>query len=339
MIRFACPQCQQAFRVENKAVGRKTKCPKCGTALIVPTPSPSLTAPIASPLADDIFALEDEASALPTSTGSSEYQANDLGPLPASVSMHSHTTAPHHEVARAKSSPLYLALGGCVVAGIAGLAVWFMTDSGFLLRLRDSAPKTRVDAESANTAKLKAEAELAQVQAAKAKAEAERARAEAEAARAKADVEAMASRKSQLSANQVGKDSENSEEHIVETLKRGLEAYRELVTHSKYMITEFSYDVQKSSSLLSPYVALVTYKSCTKKLQDNPYAWYEHRDTLGWRKGRWRATGRVMRSIAFDNPLRDVRSSDFLRVNANGESTGHYALEDLFALEDEAFSK
>ena len=37
MIRFACPHCHQGFHVEDKAAGRKTKCPKCGTAISVPT--------------------------------------------------------------------------------------------------------------------------------------------------------------------------------------------------------------------------------------------------------------------------------------------------------------
>jgi hypothetical protein len=46
MIRFACQSCGSRFQVENKAAGKKTKCPKCGTAIVVPAagapqPSPS----------------------------------------------------------------------------------------------------------------------------------------------------------------------------------------------------------------------------------------------------------------------------------------------------------
>jgi predicted Zn finger-like uncharacterized protein len=36
MIRFACPQCHTEFQVEDKAAGKRTKCPKCGAAIIVP---------------------------------------------------------------------------------------------------------------------------------------------------------------------------------------------------------------------------------------------------------------------------------------------------------------
>lgn len=38
MIHFACPQCHQRFKVEDKAAGKKTKCPKCGTTISVPLP-------------------------------------------------------------------------------------------------------------------------------------------------------------------------------------------------------------------------------------------------------------------------------------------------------------
>jgi predicted Zn finger-like uncharacterized protein len=38
MIRFACPQCQNRFQVEEDAAGKKTKCPKCGSSITVPQP-------------------------------------------------------------------------------------------------------------------------------------------------------------------------------------------------------------------------------------------------------------------------------------------------------------
>ena len=39
MITFACPGCGKNFQVKAELAGRKTKCPKCGQALLVPTPS------------------------------------------------------------------------------------------------------------------------------------------------------------------------------------------------------------------------------------------------------------------------------------------------------------
>ena len=36
---IACPQCHQGFKVEDKAAGKEAKCPKCGTALSVPSPA------------------------------------------------------------------------------------------------------------------------------------------------------------------------------------------------------------------------------------------------------------------------------------------------------------
>lgn len=37
MIHFACSQCQKAFQVDDRAAGKKTKCPECGAAISVPT--------------------------------------------------------------------------------------------------------------------------------------------------------------------------------------------------------------------------------------------------------------------------------------------------------------
>ncbi len=36
MIKFACSKCGQSIRVDDKYAGRKGKCPKCGTAVVVP---------------------------------------------------------------------------------------------------------------------------------------------------------------------------------------------------------------------------------------------------------------------------------------------------------------
>ena len=38
MITFACPGCGKNFQVKVEFAGRNTKCPKCGQALLVPTP-------------------------------------------------------------------------------------------------------------------------------------------------------------------------------------------------------------------------------------------------------------------------------------------------------------
>ena len=50
MIRFACPQCGRGFQVENKAAGKKAKCPKCGTVITVPAAEQSyFSGPVALP--------------------------------------------------------------------------------------------------------------------------------------------------------------------------------------------------------------------------------------------------------------------------------------------------
>jgi DNA-directed RNA polymerase subunit RPC12/RpoP len=74
MIRFACPQCGKGFQVEDKAAGKKTKCPKCAGAITVPlaeaiqtsTPPPPSPAVARSAKAevneasDDVYALASE---------------------------------------------------------------------------------------------------------------------------------------------------------------------------------------------------------------------------------------------------------------------------------------
>jgi DNA-directed RNA polymerase subunit RPC12/RpoP len=57
MIHFNCSLCHQAFKVEDKSAGKKTKCPKCGTALLVPSPSPPS---VSGPAAADTFGVLDE---------------------------------------------------------------------------------------------------------------------------------------------------------------------------------------------------------------------------------------------------------------------------------------
>lgn len=47
MIAFTCPGCEKAFSVKDDFAGRKTKCPKCHTVLLVPM---AATAPAAPPV-------------------------------------------------------------------------------------------------------------------------------------------------------------------------------------------------------------------------------------------------------------------------------------------------
>ena len=53
MIRFACPKCQQGFKAEDNAAGRKIKCPKCGTAFLVPAAQAAPPIPLATLLPAD----------------------------------------------------------------------------------------------------------------------------------------------------------------------------------------------------------------------------------------------------------------------------------------------
>ena len=36
MIKFTCLNCNQSIRVDDRHAGKKGKCPKCGTAVVVP---------------------------------------------------------------------------------------------------------------------------------------------------------------------------------------------------------------------------------------------------------------------------------------------------------------
>ena len=238
-----------------------------------------------------------------------------------------------------------LAVGGAVLLAIA--ALWAITQSKSTRENQNHARGTMGDSGAANAAKTKAEAELAQVLAAKAKSEAEAAKAKAEAekamaeaVRAKAEAAASGAHTSPRSPTGQGRnDAENSDENAVQALKQGMEAYVQLVSNSDYTLTEVAYDVQKSNSLVLPYFAILTYRSCAKRLQDNPYGWYEHQDTLGWQNSRWAITGRLMRCLGQTSPLREATSRDFMHVGANGGLSGGYVRNDLFALEDKAFSK
>lgn len=51
MIAFNCPGCGKSLSVKDECAGRKTKCPKCGAALVVPHPPAQATAPAVQPAA------------------------------------------------------------------------------------------------------------------------------------------------------------------------------------------------------------------------------------------------------------------------------------------------
>jgi hypothetical protein len=206
------------------------------------------------------------------------------------------------------------------------------------------AEKARLEAEIEKAAQATAEAELAKV-----KAEGELAKAQAEAAKAKSQPKATpATERNQPDSSTNGVSSlspkpanpQYGEDQIATLLKRGIANYYTAVQRSPILITEPQYDVRRSNSIVSPYTAIVTYKSCpNKELQDNEYAWKDHQDHLAWQDGHWAVTRRLMRSIARNGPLQDARSKDFLRVDINGRAVGGYVMDDLFQLQDAVFAR
>ena len=56
MIRFACPQCQKGFEVEDKFAGSKTKCPNCHGPILIP-PLPVAAALPSAPPIEDVFGM------------------------------------------------------------------------------------------------------------------------------------------------------------------------------------------------------------------------------------------------------------------------------------------
>ncbi len=204
--------------------------------------------------------------------------------------------------------------------------------------------KARLEAETAKAAQATAEAELAKV-----KAEGELAKAQAEAAKAKSQPKATTATEQNLpNSSTSGVSSvppkpatpQYGEDQIVTLLKRGISNYYAAVQRSTILITEPQYDVRRSNSIVSPYTAIVTYKSCpNKELQENEFAWKDRQDHLAWQDGRWAVTRRLMRSTARDGPLKDARSKDFLRVDINGRVLGGYVMDDLFQLQDAVFAR
>ena len=67
-ITVVCPSCQSKVRAPDKLAGKRVKCPKCGTALDVPTPAPDWVAeqmPVATPPRHDYGESEPVASSPP----------------------------------------------------------------------------------------------------------------------------------------------------------------------------------------------------------------------------------------------------------------------------------
>ncbi len=95
MIHFKCPQCHQSFKAEDKAAGKKTKCPKCGTELSVPNSvknpvagKPSVSKPAARKPSVPISVNDDTSSSLedlpPFSAGDTFGLLDELPPLASS---------------------------------------------------------------------------------------------------------------------------------------------------------------------------------------------------------------------------------------------------------------
>jgi osmotically-inducible protein OsmY len=210
----------------------------------------------------------------------------------------------------------------------------------------------RREAEATKAAQTKAELATAKAQAELANAQAELAKAQADAARAKAQLEDRSAGqaggeqdkprtngKTPSEGEQVHDTSRSSPEgEPVAELARVLAKYTALAKKSHMKVTSLKYDVQKTNSLVSPYIAIVAYDSKTPALNKNFQASYAHQDTFGWQNGRWVVTQRLMRNLNFDSPMADARSDGFQRADPNGRPTGGYVLEELFELEDKALS-
>jgi hypothetical protein len=129
-----------------------------------------------------------------------------------------------------------------------------------------------------------------------------------------------------------------SEAQIASWFERSLRSNEELAKQSEYVVTSIKFDASRSDSLVHPFTATATYRSCWKRLVDNEKAWYEHQDTFGWREGRWQVIQRLMRQPTYGLPLRDAHSDGFLKRDRNGNFKGGHLLDDLFQLEDAAFA-
>jgi hypothetical protein len=58
-IPVVCPSCATKLRAPDNMAGRKTKCPKCGTAVVVPSPAPEAPEPVrAEPLPQPVKRVE-----------------------------------------------------------------------------------------------------------------------------------------------------------------------------------------------------------------------------------------------------------------------------------------
>jgi hypothetical protein len=138
MIRFACPQCHKGFQTDDKAAGKKTKCPKCGGAITVPAPEqpatadpiPQLTAatPAATAGADDGYALASEpATRKPDDFWDSlDPPSEHLVPMPARiVPVRTQISRPAQRSRANGPSMALVAVGGLFLIGITvGATLW-----------------------------------------------------------------------------------------------------------------------------------------------------------------------------------------------------------------------
>jgi hypothetical protein len=139
MIRFACPQCHKGFQVEDKAAGKKTKCPKCGAALSVPAPErsampdpiPQLPAvkPATTAATGDGYALAPEPATHKTDDFWDSLDpppSEHLAPVPGRLlPMRSQITWSAQRSRAKKPSMALLAVGGLFLIGITvGVTLW-----------------------------------------------------------------------------------------------------------------------------------------------------------------------------------------------------------------------
>lgn len=317
MITAKCPSCQAGFRCDDSYLGRTVSCPKCrkpfqmpamveiptAKASSLPSPKPSTPARPSKPIA----ATEPEPE--PAEDDGLSFLAGSSSPASSSGYSSHRSYVPKK---KKKTDPTPYIIAGAVVVLVALIGVGlFATGTIHFGSSQESGADAHKSTPEAESTKAKAAARLAKAEAEKAKAE------------------AVANNDQHPMPGQAQKAVDNSQEQIVEVLKRKVEAYKDLVGHSDSKIIDVSFDVQKTNSLVSPYIAILTYKTChDKNHPENPFCWYENQDTFGWQNGRWVITERLMRLTNSNEPLHDANPSD-----RHG-----FGLDILYALEDKAFS-
>jgi len=141
MIRFACPQCHTGFQADDRAAGKKTKCPKCGAALSVPGPdrpdAPNPDTPLPTPKALAAARDDEYRVAAEPATGNQQGDFwNTLGSSPSDplacapsrvAPMRSYTSRSARNSRTKGLSMVSLGIGALVLVGIAVAATLWAT--------------------------------------------------------------------------------------------------------------------------------------------------------------------------------------------------------------------